>query len=431
MMSYDKNEVINAIQIGISDGKKAYSRKRSINHGMLIFLVFLSSFTISVNMSDAFASSLIDVPIIGKIVEFVRIGSGFEEVAKQGLYTEGEILVDSKDYFVNVEGYYYSDYDINMFIGFTGVFDPDARYIISDVVITDINSNKITEYSLGFGDLNIDGEYANTEITINKVDEVLPEELIIKFSVIKRIRADRNNQPDTNKKTKYQGEYLIKDLKANLSKQVSNVDIIKLINHSFDVDGMIVEIESLKISPTTMNLKVNVDSNTMKFYDFGLIQLKSEDETYPIISSGTRRSGDQDTGMTYYFESSFFDDIDDLELQIDGIYALPIDNSTIVLDLENVEMLKSIDDKLNFSHVGDRGEFYDVYLQTEKKYLFSFSEYNKQNFASVGHRSDDKQNIYVLEVEKSNIVDGIIEVSFWKYPNIIKFKDNIMIIEQE
>jgi hypothetical protein len=258
MMSYNKDEVINAIQLGISDGKKAFKRKRSINHSMFIFFVFLSSFTISVNMSDTFASSLIDVPVIGKIVEFVRIGSGFEEVAKQGLYTEGEILGETDNYIISVDGYYFSDTDVSILLSLETEKKPYTYYSIKNLIILDENYVPFDDYFIDYK--NFDGyNPVRTEIVISRSLH-LPETIHLEFDI------ERNKNFSTSSSGGYSQtvneiETVFSHLEYMITKNVSKTERYYEINQSLKEDAIDVNINYMKIHPTTLDLNMDINLN--------------------------------------------------------------------------------------------------------------------------------------------------------------------------
>ena len=94
MNKLNNNEILDALEKGISKGKKAHKNKKIININIIAVVLIIATFSVSVNISSAFAASMKDIPILGKIVEFVRIGSGYEDAARNGLFSDGETLLE-------------------------------------------------------------------------------------------------------------------------------------------------------------------------------------------------------------------------------------------------------------------------------------------------------------------------------------------------
>jgi len=195
--------------------------------------------------------------------------------------------------------------------------------------------SKIEGGSFGYGGFNDD----NIEnIEVNMVDRNLPDTLTVRFDIT------RNNKNASFK----DDDIILEDISVKLEKKIKDVSNRKEINKVIKHDDMDFEFLSLEITPTTMNLQLDVSSDEKVFYEFREIYIQSEENRYERISDGLVRSGDMTSGMTYYFKTPYFDDYESFEIVIDGIYVLPLDQSTILIDLEKKEMVKGIDEKISF-----------------------------------------------------------------------------------
>ncbi len=412
MNDYNKDEVINSLMIGINKGKRAKHMKRVSQSILTLFLVVFTSFSVMVNVSSSFADSLIDIPVIGEIVELIRIGSGYEEAAEKGMFEKGDIVYQDEDYTLSLIAYYYSDQDLNLF--FKLDHELEGRYAITNFELLDEKMNKIEGGSFGYGSFNDD----NIEnIDVNMVDRRLPDTLTVRFDIT------RNSQRESFK----DDDIIIDDISVNLEKKIKDVSNLKTFKKVIKHDSIDFEFLTLEITPTTMNLQLNVSSEDKVFYDFKEIYIESGDHRYERISDGLVRSGDMTSGMTYYFKTPYFDDYESFEIVIDGIYVLPLDQSTILIDLEKKEMVKGIDEKISFLGIKETTTGYTVRFEGNVDERVSFSQYNGHYFSSTSTMSTETSREYHLEVEKEFLEDTIIEVNFSFYPNEIEMNKTIII----
>ena len=132
-----------------------------------------------------------DIPILGKIVKFVRIGSGYEDAARNGLFSDGETLLEDDRFELSIEGYYFSDHDINIIFSLNGDFLDDYFYNIKNVDIYDHQMNKLTGFSFSYGGFRtIDNPtHRISSIVINSNESILLNEIILKFDIAEKARG--------------------------------------------------------------------------------------------------------------------------------------------------------------------------------------------------------------------------------------------------
>ena len=429
MNNFDNKDILNAVEKGIHKGKRARRARKALNINLIALALVMVAFTVSVNVSTTLASSLKDVPILGKIVGFIRIGSGYEDAAEQGYFADGDVIAKDDGYTVSIEGYYYSDTNLNAVIRLDGKFDDDTFYNLKNVKILDTELNEISGGFLGYGGFGEMNGSLISNITLTQKERTLPDELILRFDISSGSRtAEPVEIGSKDTPPSFPETSIFMNLEAKLKKQVdvenTEVEIDRLINYS----GMDIHIKSLKITPVTIDLELDVQSESMVFYDFKDIYFISDDMTYSQISNGTSRSGSMDTGYTYYFNTNYFFRDEPLTLVIDGIDALPSDSSTIIIDVEKNEMIQKIDDKLAFTGISDSGdEYFFINFTSVYDGQIGFSTYNGERFKEMGMSGMGTEREYYLKAEKKHIVGSKIEIGFWEYPNEIQFHEEINI----
>lgn len=432
MNSIDKNDILNALESGIKRGKRKRRIKKVININLLALVIIMMAFSVSVNVSSAFASSLKDIPVIGKIAEFVRIGSGFKNVAERGYYSKGDILIDDGNFIISVEGYYFSDSDINIVISLDGALKEETSYNFNNVRIFDTDMKKLSGYSLGYGPFGgINGCQAST-ITVSQKEGLLPGEIIIMFDITERTQNVTEFIGDGPPADYYDDFISIySDISVNLNKQTKLDNIVKTLDKSFEVNDISIKLKDLIITPVTMDMTLSIDSDSMSFYGFRKMHFKSDADFYYGIANGLSRTINPLTfDYIYFFNSSYFDGEIPLTLVIDGIYALPKDNSTVIIDVEEGRIIKSIDDRLTFEGIDDSSdEYFYIFFSGTANEVVEFAQYNDHAFKETMISSGKERIKYTLKCEKKYINDSKVEISFWNYPNEIKFYKEIIISE--
>lgn len=394
MENYNREDVMKALETGIAKGKRARNRTRGVKNSVSMFSLLLISFTILVNVSGTFADSLIDIPIIGDIVEWVHIGSKYEEVAEKGYFEKGDILYTDDELTVALIAYYYSDYEINMYLK---IETDKKHYSVEGIELLDQEDHVLDGGCYSYGGFNDDG-IANIEVDM--IDQNLPENIVVALDL--KIGDDD------------------RIFKAELEKKIS--DMVKInVDESFEAHDLTIHIKDMEITPTSLNLEMDVISENMMFYDFHDIYIKTDQGVYPRISSGITRSGNMETGMTYFFKTPYFDDYESIEIIIDGMDALPVEKSTIVIDLDKEEMIKQADDKIKFIGIKSNRLIFESDVEG-----ISFSSYDGNYFSEKAYMTSEDSYRFELKIDR-HLVDHMIEIDFSDYPNLLPFKEIIKV----
>lgn len=417
-------EIKRVLEIGIKRGRKAKRKQKIINSNIIAVMLIALIFSVSVNVSSTFASSLIDLPVIGKIVDFIRVGSGFKEVAERGLYVSGDTIIKDDDYELSIDGYYYSDNNLNIILRLDGNLDDNRNYMFDNVEVLSVDFVKLSGNSIDYGRFNKEKDYAISIINIS-MEDLLPEDVVLRFNITNNLIGEAISIYDDTT-GKIEDEYLFEQLEVHLEKQVKELNRTFSINKKIEGHDIQIDFKELVVTPTTMNLKVDIKTDSMRFYDFETIYFESKNKTYQIISGGKTRSGNQENGYTYYFKSNYFDG-EPLTLVIEGILALPVNQSTIVIDLDTNEIVSTIDEKLTLMKVKENKNSYFLHLTSSLDEDFGFSKYDGNYFKSSATMTDDKIKEYVLELDKSLVKNSEIEIDFWKYPHLLQFNESIEI----
>jgi hypothetical protein len=359
-----------------------------------------------------------------EILELIRAGSGFEEVAKYGLYQEGGLLGETNDSRLGIEGYYFSGSDVSILLTLEMEMEPKTNYYITNIEFLNENFEPFGERSNRniFFDHTTNPPKAEIEITRG---EHLPNVINLKFDV----ESNKNLATSVTG-----GESIIVDetdiifrgLDFQLVKHVADIEDVYKINRTISQNGLSVDIHDMTIRQTTLDLTMDILSDDLIFYDFASINVVSTDKLYPVISDGVYRKADEGASITYYFESPYFDEGDNLELVIDGIYAIEEGNHYIEVDLESKMLVKQIDDQIEIVDIHETDQNYNITFKVTKG--VSFKSYDDHPFNMICRHDvlviTEKQGIVI---EKSLIDDSIVKIDFSYYPYLKSFKKKIQL----
>ena len=371
---------------------------------------------------------MIEIPVIGEIVDFIRIGSGYEKAVEHGYFEHGDVIAENDQYKLTIEGYYFSDYKINVIFKLESD-DEDGWFNYSKIKLYDEEMNAVEYGTYSYDPLKIDeGEAVSQFEFAYMADGVLPDKLTMHFDLSKKTGVeDAVAITDEHQTPEYTRQVVFEGLEYTLKKKVIDQEVKVSIDENFEKSEIKFHIKELLVTPTTMNLEVIVNSETMEFYDFENIYFKSANEKYPRISNGTIRSGDNTMGYTYYFETSYFEFDEPLTLVIEGINALLKSESTVKVDLEQGVMLENIDEHMVLVEVEETCEAYYVHFEGSKNEEIGFSKYNGNHFMETGTSNSENSKEYYVKVDKDKLEGSVIEIDFWAYPNTIELEKEIII----
>lgn len=426
-MDQHSNDILFAIESGIKKGRNARRMNKILKVNGYLLSVLLISFCALVNFSSSFADSLIGIPVIGDIVELVRFGSGYEEVAERGYFTEGDVFYEHDGKKLEVEAYYFSERKLNIILKGTG-FNEDIDIRIESYDMTDENGEKINQYFASTGALRHNGKNHTGTLVIEREIE-LPETLYLELEWHTYDTSMRISHNDENRDEKRE-ERNFDTIKSNITfyRNVFETSKVYSVNEKIEGENINFIVGDLMITPTTMNLEVDVETEGMKFYGFEEIYFLADGKKYPAISSGVVSSGDVDSGYVFYFESFYFEDPSDIKLVVDSYRAIDEKYTQVNIDLTGEIKPEFYGDYIHEFEIIEKNHYYELVFSIDENNRLSISDYNGVDIRAFGTTFDeDEYAKKYFEILKENIEGTDITITFSDYPEVIQLNKEIKV----
>ncbi|USG63799.1 DUF4179 domain-containing protein [Brevibacillus ruminantium] len=120
------------------------------------------------------------------------------------------------------------------------------------------------------------------------------------------------------------------------------------VNQTVTIDGQSITVVQIVVYPTQTDITFRFDPHNTK-YIFGFEELRLVDEkgeTYTFWGNGVPHQTLNENEMTYFVESSFFQEPEKLVLKASGIRAVDKDRRTVVIDARSKTFLQVPDSRL-------------------------------------------------------------------------------------
>ncbi|MDG5473251.1 DUF4179 domain-containing protein [Jeotgalibacillus sp. ET6] len=135
------------------------------------------------------------------------------------------------------------------------------------------------------------------------------------------------------------------------------------LNQTVDIEGQSLIIERVIVYPirTAVEIKAHPD-NTKKILHFESMRLVNEDgEEWSGSSNGLTSSGDNETGWSIYLQSNYFENPDELYLEINEMQAIDKEDEFLVFDTEQRAILHQPNgNRLVFDEISNGTAFFSI-----------------------------------------------------------------------
>ncbi|MGD7046015.1 DUF4179 domain-containing protein [Jeotgalibacillus proteolyticus] len=133
------------------------------------------------------------------------------------------------------------------------------------------------------------------------------------------------------------------------------------LNQKVDIEGQVLIIERVVVNPirTAVEIKAHPD-NSKKILHFESMRLVNEDgEEWSGSSNGSTSSGDNETGWSVYLQSNYFENPDELYLEINEMQAIDKEGEFLVFDTEKRSILQQPKgNRLVFDEIANGSAFF-------------------------------------------------------------------------
>ncbi|MGE7023562.1 DUF4179 domain-containing protein [Solibacillus cecembensis] len=284
-----------------------------------MFFIFITS----VRVSPAFANAVAKIPGLSPIIELIAHDKGLEDIVANDYYEE--ILV--------------SETQNDLTFTILGVIADETGMLLSYKIAS---PNDLKGLRLDHVEMMHDGKQIEAGVSYGWSGQHKPV-----YEIENTISLDATDPID------YSNRDFV--LKVNLRKEQQmtfNIpftlknNIVKTKHYVLDekivIEGQIIEVKSLAISPLRAGIKIAVDPNNtmqiLQFNDMKLIDEKGED--WGTIQNGTTGFGTiRDGEVTLFMQSNYFREPKKLTLVIPEIEALPKGEDFITVDFDKQQVL--------------------------------------------------------------------------------------------
>jgi hypothetical protein len=411
-------------------GIKKYNNKFKIFKRTGIFAACIFLFIITVNISPAFAEYLYKIPGFETLITLVKYDKGLETAVNKGYAQKINKSIEDNGVVFSIDDIIF---DKRSFIITYSIKTKDkfTNLVINDFKIIDKNGKKI-QWACHRG---LTDEYSNVNKGIIEIyledENSLPEDIIIKCTKIDGLLENHPSRKDIY------GDWVV-EFKIDKNKLSDSKPIVYELNKEIQLDKITFKVEDLKIHPTTMDVKFNMNNNDdYKYIGFNNIYI--EDDKGNIYTSTGGRSLEKSIKITR-FTSAYFNKVNSLTLKCDGVYIMPIKDQYVVVDLKNKKVIDDSGYGIKFKYersnsegLGyENGEKYDycACLSLKKEYLNDVNIHPKFHLSDINYEKNMNYDLRIIPVEESygeGDVECKVMLEFYDMkvkPDTIKLKIN-------
>ncbi|XXM71321.1 DUF4179 domain-containing protein [Lysinibacillus sphaericus] len=322
-----------AIQSGIRKGKKASGKRLAARAWMVsaAAVFILAVFAGSLRTSNDFARLVSGMPGMEKVVELVRMDKGLLSTIENDYAQKAGGSDEHHGITVTLDSFILDEEQIVLFYSFdsNGRSLKDVRSNKIDIQTRDGRSIPMMHSSVGGEGLHDADELYSSTIGL---EEPLYEE---SYEFVLQLEDGTE---------KLSGEWRIPfTIDRDKVGKTRTVEIDK----TYAIENQKIHVGEVKVSPTRTAVSFEFpSSNAKRIFNIEDLRLVNEEgETWSKIADGVVSTGDFDK-RTYYLQSNYFEQPEELYLAFGSIRSLDKDRLKVVVDPSRERILEAPDDRL-------------------------------------------------------------------------------------
>ncbi len=307
---------INALQ----KVKKEQRRKKQFTSIATVAALVLC-LMLSIRVSPTFASYVAKIPGLNIIVELIQENEGIKDAIDHEYYEEIGVMESKNGYTITLQGAIVDSYGMMLAYEVVTIND-QLRTDVANTQLFQDGKEIVGSYSSGARSFQ-DGVPSN---------EQLFDLLLVEPSI--------GESPNFTVKFTMRDDTVI-DIPFTLSKPIAQEKTITP-NETITIAGQSFTITKIRRTPLRVAIEIEPDpSNTMQILELKDLQIelknKSKRELIKngIVGQGSFREGKK----TYYLQSNYFNESDELTLRIGEVLAVPKGEDYILVDFGNNEVV--------------------------------------------------------------------------------------------
>lgn len=348
-------------------------RKKTAVYSSISSAAAILIFVVLVNTSTAFASAVSNVPIIGKLIEYIKFDKGLCSAVKND-YMDEVMLTSFDGHQKLLLPYVIADeHNLVLFFKLPHEFN-QLENQWAGINLKDMRDRstgkKVDGFSYSTSNLSLDLRKQNDGLIMHRYhfsEGTLPKSIDIDVELELKTVEDQvyyesqeeaeNSHENTKEKI---GTFNFKIDFNNFAKPITYE-----INESHTIMGQKFTIEKMKVYPTGTEVMFKFSDENDSFIK-GL-ELEVEQDKVKVLkgSDGLSASYDEKNScMSVYIESNYFEKQDEQKLVISGVRLIKKDEEYITVDLDSKTITPNITN-LELKEVIRKGNKADLVFKTE------------------------------------------------------------------
>lgn len=323
MMDIPKNKLRQGRFDALSKVKKERRRKKQWQTITAVSIVFLS-FLLSVRVSPTIASYAAKIPGLSVIVELIQENEGIKDAIDNEYYEELGILEQGKDVTITLQGAIIDEYGIMLMYDFDFL---TAKSDHNNYLVEIYQGDKKIESGYSYGTMDdVNGKVSHSnhklEMTLDTPLDTNIQEFRVKFEM----RG---------------GDNQIITIPFTLEKPIAKAKIVEP-NAVITVQNQHLTVNKIIRTPLRIQIEVQPNpANTMQIVALDNISLELKNgNKRELIRNGLIGTGSfRDGPYTFYLQSNYFYDSDEMIFRIGEIQAVPKGEDYIEVDFTTKEVL--------------------------------------------------------------------------------------------
>ncbi|MGE7923381.1 DUF4179 domain-containing protein [Viridibacillus arvi] len=420
-LSIPEDELTQAIQQGMQIAKTSKHRKKrsfkriawSISIAALLFITLVTS----IRVSPAFAKTVASIPGLERLVDLIQYDKGLQAIVDNKYYEAIGVSQTKDNIKFTIDGVIVDESGMVIFY----TTESPTKLSSGDYGMIEIFHNgKSLEGSTEYGYPDQENKKYRTDkiiFTFAEQQKYISKEFELKLNL-------RNEQ-----KTSF-------SIPFTLNKDIQKGKVFT-INKEIIMDGQKIVIEDIILYPLRVAVNISFDQrNTMKILNFEDIRIEDErGEDWSSIRNGISSfGGDDDYQRTFFLQSNFFNQPENLFLKFDKVQALPKEEAYMIVDLDKKKVLKrSYQNKVVVTNISDHSIKVKMKVKNGDKrfgliYEVKDAKNKRLDMPSIATWFDEENNEANWEVElKPQKLVNPVKVYFSDYPNYLKGSTSIQI----
>lgn len=400
--------VIDAIQQGLLQAKAKKRRRKKTLWAFSVAAILILTFVTSIRVSPAFASAISTIPGMERLVHLIQFDKGIEAIVENDYY---ELVGKSQvknDITFTVDGIIIDETGAEIFYTLEAPY-PLKSLDYHEVKLFNNGQELVASSSYNLPDLEQvkrkEGEFS---LVFVEPIQLTGNDFEVQFEVEQNNKITSFNIPFSLKNEIKSGK-------------------IYTINETIEIDGQQIEIREIKVYPLRVALTLEFDDqNEMKILGFEDMRIEDENgEIWGSIQNGIGGFGeDKNKVNTYFLQSNYFKEPQELYLKIDKVQALPKEESYLLVDFAKKEILEQPSlRKVEVLNVGSN-TIELKYRPTRKNHIYSLlsqGENAKGEIVDIpiqSNRGNDEEQFSVNTLDEKDIINPV-KLYFTSYPNYL------------